>query len=430
MASLDDDYLVRTFTPALDDGVPDAATAGWLGATRIGFHENSAADNVRESAIGSIDDGRAFTGVYARHPLPGTLDETWPVATYTGYTKTVNVGGGRLVDTYLISDVTVRPTHRRRGMLRHLMTERLAAAAAAGHSLAALTASESTIYRRFGFGSATRKRTVVLHRETPFALLSQPSGRVELAPASAIAAVGPRVFARFHETTPGSVDRQGQYANLYNGLDYGTGKPDENARAAIHVPDGGGEPDGYVIYSVKMESDKSVLSVADLVAADSAAFLALWDFLGSVDLVDLVRWKKAPVDGPLLHALASSRSLETESEHDHVWIRILDAPAALSARPYAVDGTLTLRVHDKLGHADGTFRLEAADGNGHAARVGDNEHADLELDIATLGTLYLGGVSVSVLAEAGLVAEHTAGSLRLATQMFQATRPVYGVTDF
>jgi predicted acetyltransferase len=430
MASFDDDYTVRTFTPALDDGVPDAATAGWLGATRIGFHENSSADNIRESAIGAIDDGRAFTGVYNRHPLPGTLDETWPVATYTGYTKTVNVGGGRLVDTYLISDVTVRPTHRRRGMLRHLMTERLAAAAAAGHTLAALTASESTIYRRFGFGPATRKRTVVLHRETPFALLSQPTGRVELAPASAIAAVGPRVFARFHETTPGSVDRQGQYANLYNGLDYGTGKPDEHARAAIHVPAAGGEPDGYVVYSVKEEAGKSVLTIADLVAADSAAFLALWDFLGSVDLVDLVRWRKAPVEGPLLHALASSRSLETESEHDHVWLRILDAPAALSARPYPIDGTLTLKVHDKLGHADGTFRLEASDGAGHAVRVGESEPADLELDAATLATLYLGGVAVTVLAEAGLVVQHTAGALGLATRLFAADRPVHGMTDF
>src|SRR4051794_8703217 len=123
MASFDDDYVVRTFSPSLVDGTPDAATEAWLSATRIGFHEDSDPDAVRESAIGSIDDGRVFTGVYARSPLAGSLGDDWPVGTYAGYTKTVNVGGGALLDTYRVSDVTVRATHRRRGMLRHLMTE-------------------------------------------------------------------------------------------------------------------------------------------------------------------------------------------------------------------------------------------------------------------------------------------------------------------
>ncbi|ROQ39974.1 putative acetyltransferase [Frondihabitans sp. PhB188] len=429
MASFDDDYVVRTFSPALVDGKPDEATAAWLGATRIGFHEKADADAVRESAIGSVDDGRVFTGVYPRRPVAGGLDETWPVGTFTGYTKTINVGGGRLVDAYLVSDVTVRPTHRRRGMLRTLMTERLAAAAASGHALAALTASESTIYRRFGYGPATRKRTVVLERDVPVTLLAQPTGRVEMASPTSLAAIAPRVFARFHETTPGSVDRQGQYSNLYNGLTYGTAKPDDELRAAIHVPDSG-EADGYVLYSMREEAGASVLEIADLVSATADAFLGLWDFLGSVDLVQRIRWSKAPVETPLLHALTASRSLQTERESDHVWLRVLDVQKALSARPYARDGEITLRVHDKLGHAEGTFRLEVVDGVGHATRIADSAPASLELDAATLATLYLGGVPVSVLGEAGLVVEHTRGAIRLATQMFAADRPVYGVTDF
>lgn len=429
MASFEDDYVVRTFSPALVDGTPDAATAGWLAATRIGFHENDDPVNVKESAIGAIDDGRVFTGVYPRTPLPGALDENWPVGTYTGYTKTINVGGGSLVDAYLVSDVTVRPTHRRRGMLRHLMTERLAAAASAGHALAALTASEATIYRRFGFGIATRKRAISVRRDRPFALLAEPSGRVELAPLSTLATVAPRVFAAFHAASPGSVDRQGQYANQYRGLDYATAKPDTDARLALHYGDDG-EPDGYVLYAMKEEGNDSILQITDLVASSTTAYLGLWDYLGAVDLVSRIRWSKAPVADVLPLALVDSRSYTIDKESDHVWVRILDAPSALSARPYARDGALTIRVHDKLGHADGVFRLEVADGHGHASRVGTGSAVDLEMDAATLATMYLGGTPVSLLAAAGLVRAASPEMLTLATGMFAPDRPVYGVTEF
>jgi predicted acetyltransferase len=430
MASFDDDYVVRTFSPSLVEGAPDPRTTAWLAATRIGFHEDSDPQAIRESAVGAIDDGREFTGVYSRTPLAGSLGDDWPVGTYAGYTKSINVGGGALVDAYLVSDVTVRATHRRRGMLRHLMTDRLATAAASGHSIAALTASESTIYRRFGFGPATRKRSIEIDRSVPFALLGAPTGRVEMADPAALAGIAPRVFAAFHSVSPGSVDRQGQYANAYNGLEYGTAKPDRAVRAAIHVPQAGGDADGYVLYSMVSEDGKTVLKVGDLVAPSADAFLGLWDFLGAVDLVDVIRWGRAPVENPLLHALSGSRALETKGESDHVWLRILDAPAALSARPYAVDGSLTLRVHDKLGYAEGTFRLDSTDGVGHATRVGDNAPASLELDAATLGTLYLGGVAPTTLGSAGLIAEHRDGALVLAGRMFAQERAVYGVTDF
>jgi predicted acetyltransferase len=430
MASFDDDYVVRTFSPSLVDGAPDPKTKGWLAATRISFHEDSDDAKITQSALGSIDDGRVFTGVYARHPIAGTLGDDWPVGTYAGYTKSINVGGGSLVDAYLVSDVTVRATHRRRGMLRHLMTDRLAAAAASGHTLAALTASESTIYRRFGFGPATRLRRITVKLATPFTLLAQPQGRVEMTSPELLKAVAPRIFAAFHQTQPGSVDRQGQYQNSYAGLDYETGTPDLTVRAAVHVPSGGREADGFVLYTMGSEGSRSVLTITDLVAPSRDAFLGLWDFLGSIDLVDEIRWSKAPIENPLLHALAGSRALETDGEVDHVWLRILDVPAALSTRPYACDGTLTLRVHDKLGHADGTFRLEVEGGVGHATRVGDSTPASLELDAATLATLYLGGVAATLLGAAGLIAEHRPGALTLAARLLAQDRPVYGITSF
>ena len=51
--------------------------------------------------------------------------------------------------------VTVHPTHRRRGLLRRMMHEQLDDVARRGEPLAALTASEASIYERFGYGTAT-----------------------------------------------------------------------------------------------------------------------------------------------------------------------------------------------------------------------------------------------------------------------------------
>jgi predicted acetyltransferase len=453
MASFDDDYDVRTLSPVLDGSEPDAATAAWLGATRIGFHQSNSAIGVRDAAREASADGRVFTGVYARTPLAGSLDPAWPVATYADYVKTINVGGGALVDSFLISDVTVRPTHRRKGILRHMMEARLAAAASQGLALAALTASESTIYRRFGFGPATRQRGVRIKRHRPFALHIQPQGRVELASAQELGDVIERVFAAFHAQTPGSVDRQAGYRERLVGLTSNEGKLDESLRAAVHYGVGAGgadaasaagagaagaagslvsvdDIDGYVIYKMTSEGGVDTLEVVDLIGTTRDAVLGLWDFVGSVDLVDAVVFRHAPEENPLLHALVDSRSLQTERDFDHVWIRILDVAAALSARPYAADGTLTLRVHDALGYTSGVFQLHAADGRGEVTRLADDAHADLSLDTATLASLYLGGVAAALLVEAGLVVEHTPGSAALASGLFAPDRPVHSATDF
>src|SRR5579875_1096169 len=71
-----------------------------------------------------------------------------------------------------IAAVGVRPTHRRRGLLSQLMARQLDDVAAAGEALAILTASESGIYRRFGFGIATYQAAVAV--ETRFSAFSRP----------------------------------------------------------------------------------------------------------------------------------------------------------------------------------------------------------------------------------------------------------------
>src|SRR5205823_1786307 len=54
-----------------------------------------------------------------------------------------------------VSYVGVLPTHRRRGVLRSMMRRQLDDVRRRGEAIAVLTASESSIYGRFGYGLAS-----------------------------------------------------------------------------------------------------------------------------------------------------------------------------------------------------------------------------------------------------------------------------------
>ena len=121
--------------------------------------------------------------------------------------------------------------------------------------------------------------------------------------------------------------------------------------------------DGYVSYKFAgWDTKPYTMEVVDLVAATDAAYLELWQFLGSIDLVERISWQDAPVDDPLPWALEDPRCVEASDHRDMLWLRILDAAQALGARRYSADGTLVLAVSDSLGFAAGTFALEVTGG--------------------------------------------------------------------
>jgi predicted acetyltransferase len=66
-----------------------------------------------------------------------------------------------------VTMVGVRPTHRRRGVLRQLMRAQLTDVYEAGNEpLAALTASEPAIYGRFGYGLASDHQSIVIRKQS------------------------------------------------------------------------------------------------------------------------------------------------------------------------------------------------------------------------------------------------------------------------
>ena len=137
----------------------------------------------------------------------------------------------------MITDVTTSPTHRRRGLLKRLIEDDLADAVAQGVPVAALTASEATIYGRWGFGPATFDMTIELDASPGFALrdFTDP-GRVELVePADAWAHVK-GVFDTFHARQRGSVEWPAQYKDIHTGAyDFNDRSPNSKVRAAVHL---------------------------------------------------------------------------------------------------------------------------------------------------------------------------------------------------
>ena len=79
------------------------------------------------------------------------------VSTCGDFARQLTVPGGAAVPTAAVTVVTVHPPYRRRGLLTQMMVHQLEQVAKRGEPLAALWASESLIYGRFGYGPASSR---------------------------------------------------------------------------------------------------------------------------------------------------------------------------------------------------------------------------------------------------------------------------------
>ncbi|MCZ9883589.1 GNAT family N-acetyltransferase [Arthrobacter sp. B2a2-09] len=424
-------YNVKRFR-SVDKENPDYGQArDWLQAVGFGFHDEQRSDEFIDKTLAMYQaDNRELTGVYVNDEPPlHALNPGFPVATFGTLENMLNVGFGQELPTRQITAVTVRGTHRRHGILRGMMTADLADAKDDGLAMAALTASEASIYGRFGFGVATFERSIKVDTGPKFRIRHESVGRVEIADPRVLLELAPEVFERVHHRTPGSIVRQDSYRHHVSGAMKRDGSEDKAIKCALHYgPDAA--IDGYVSYKFAgWDTKPYTVEIVDLVAVTDSAYLELWQFLGSLDLVEQVSWPEAPVEDPLAWALVDGRCVMSSDYRDMLWLRVLDVPAALSARRYGTDGRLVLEVRDALGFADGTWEL-TSDGGVVTVSEAPGGGPDLTLDVTDLGSVYLGAVSPVILASAGRIREHTPGAALAAQHMFAVERPAHCLTHF
>ena len=82
-------------------------------------------------------------------------DGAAPVGVTSIYSFQLSVPGQEVLPAAGVTFVAVLPTHRRRGVLNSLMRRQLADVRDRAEPLAVLWASESVIYSRYGYGSAS-----------------------------------------------------------------------------------------------------------------------------------------------------------------------------------------------------------------------------------------------------------------------------------
>lgn len=437
-------YIFETFEPTISQGAPEPKTANFIQAVRAGFHDKSVTgDKLLGRVKRAVADKRVFTAAYADSTLDHALSADIPVATFAHFEKDVNVGGGTLIPAHLITWVTVRPTHRRRGLLRRLMTDNLTHAHDAGYPFAALTVSEGGIYSRFGFGAASWLNHIEVDTSPGFALIGETDRRVEICEASALADLAPAIYSRFQKYSPGAMGRQQVLYDVAAGHNIETDEADAAVRGALHY-DEAGQPDGFVSYKYVFKENWSqgTLELLDFIAVTNTAYAALWDYLGAVDLTTTVKYHAAAQQSPLPWLLTDPRRVKVVKQVDGIWLRILDVAKALEARAWLVGGELTLRIHDDMGFVDGTYVLESDGQRAHVTKLdgatsgaiqaagGANHRVDLEMNVSELGSIYLGGADPVVLARAGRITEVTPGAALQARSLFALERAPYTPNDF
>jgi predicted acetyltransferase len=300
------------------------------------------------------------------------------------------VPGGARVPGGGVTRVGVRQTARRLGVASDLMNTLTDRAAATGLTLLSLRASEATIYRRFGYGVAGHYTAVKIDpRRARPVRGAATGGSFRMLTADEVLKVVPNLYEQFGLQRPGTIARPPSFYTRYF---EGAIEKSESSYVVVHTDDAGVD-DGYVHYSTKWSEDSGPNQLGkgelfDLVGADDAVELALWQFLLHVDLVTEWVAEERPVDDLIRAAIGDRRAYTVTHLDDEQWLRLIDVDAALRARTYQqATGAVVVEVGDpRLSGNNGRWRI-TADG----AVRDDAATPDLIAPITAISAAYLGG---------------------------------------
>jgi len=337
------------------------------------------------------------------------------------FTLRLTVPGGAALPCCGTTVVGVLPTHRRRGILRSMMRVHLDDARERGEALAALWASEETIYGRYGYGLATLSLHFEIDKEHgAFRPGFAPVGRVRLVDADEAATLMPPVYDTVQRVTAGLVERAPswwEHRILADPPEYRGGASPKHF-AVLELD---GQPQAYATYRLQVSwgdlGPETKLRTIEVMGATPEATASIWRYLLDVDWTKTVSAGLQAVDHPLLLLLARL-NLARPTLSDGLWVRLLDVGAALSGRTYAGERSVVLDVRDEFCPWNaGRWKVEG----GEAERT--DADADVALDVSQLGAVYLGGFTFRELHRAGQVEELREGGVVRADELFRTAGP-------
>ncbi|MFY9806539.1 MAG: GNAT family N-acetyltransferase [Pseudonocardiaceae bacterium] len=356
------------------------------------------------------------------------LDRTWGgfdgstvVATLRSFRCQLTVPGGGALEASAVTAVTTTPTHRRRGLATRLMAAELVASVQRGEHLSILIPAEWRIYGRFGYGASTEHQSWTVN-----ALAAQvrhhPQGTVEYVDQHTARALAPEVYEQHRLKRPGAISRSERFWDLDFGILRHPSWLEPKPSFSVVARDPAGSATGVALYEYEgkweFRQPRGQVTVRLFVTCDPAAESLIWHHLLNLDLTASVRVEDRAADELLPLLLVDARHAQPSCRADFLWIRPLDVAAMLSARSYLVSGQLVLEVVDAAGLAGGRFALDGGPDGASCART--TASPDLTLTTAVLGSAYLGGYGVRMLAAAGLVDEHSTSAVATADAMFRS----------
>jgi predicted acetyltransferase len=388
------------------------------------------------------------TGFLARPPVDKVVDEVkglwdleraWAafdggriVGTYRTWATELTVPGCARVPGSSVTNVTVLPTHRRRGVLRSMVAAEHAASRERGEAVALLYASEYPIYGRFGYGPGCFESTWTLDaRATAFH--GEPAGTVELVtPGSETRDVIKAVYDAWRIDHPGEIRRRDVSWDFDLGLRESAWDPRWSGFLALHR-DRAGKVDGYARYRAdgKWENHqpRNTLLLDELHALNDEAYLALWRFLADIDWVATIKAERRSPFERLRWYLTNARAASLSDVGDGMWVRLFDVPRALEARSYEREGSVVLELIDPEAPG-GRTRVKLDAGQAGATARPTKKRADLTLHVSSLGAAYLGGTPLRRAVIGTGADEHTTGALATVDALFRTLEPPWCSTFF
>lgn len=363
------------------------------------FHEDADSDAALEPWARGLPVDRALA----------VRDRDAIVANFLVVPTDISVPGGGRLPCAAVTAVGVAQTHRRRGLLRRMMTAGLDRAVAEGEPVAALYASETAIYPRFGFGPSAPSHA--LRAEVREVRFRDPvdDALVRAATPSEAITTARAVYDRVRSERPGGVGRGTEGWRIHLEDDPVAWRDGATARRLVHVPDR-----GYATYRIVERYDDDALPagevrIEELVASDVEAEQALWQHVLGIDLCRTALAAHRPVDDALPWLVVDPLRLRPRVAYP-MYTRLLDVASCLAARTSAHHGEVTLHVVDDSRDQTGTYRWEGGPDGGRCRRVAEVT-PDLSLSVQTLAALWLGGATAIQLHRGRRIDEHATGAV-------------------